>query len=277
MRVQRYTDARAFYERIAPALASAEHESNVLLGAARSLAGQPAETIVMASVEEDGRTTCAALLTPPFNLLVSPASEAALEALAGQLHRWHVVLPGVIGLAATSDSFAILWQQQRGCRVERGKEMRLLALGAEPQLASAPGAMRAATAGDGPLLVAWAKDFFHETGLPPHEHDVFVAELDAMLSTQRLWLWVTEGQPVCMLRHNMTTARSARIGMVYTAPAWRDRGFATAAVAETSRRLLVGGCAWCLLFADVANPTSTALYRRVGFQDVCLYREHLFP
>lgn len=276
MRVQRYTDARAFNDRIVPALASAEHESNVLLGAARRLAGAPDETVVMAGVEEDGRITCAALLTPPFNLLISPAPAAALEALGEHLHAWGVALPGVIGLATTSDSFAALWQRRCGCRAERGKEMRLLALATAPQLPSTHGVLRAATAGDGPLCVVWAKEFFHETGLPPHEHGVFVAELDDALSARRLWLWETDGRPVSMLRHNMTTARSARIGMVYTAPAWRGRGFATAAVAEASRRLLAGGCSWCLLFADVENPTSTALYRRLGYQDVCLYREHLF-
>ena len=52
---------------------------------------------------------------------------------------------------------------------------------------------------------------------------------------------------------------------------------AGAAVAEVSRRLLAGGRTWCLLFADVENPTSTALYRRLGYQDICLYREYRFP
>ena len=79
-----------------------------------------------------------------------------------------------------------------------------------------------------------------------------------------------------MLRHTLTTARSARISMVYTLPSQRGRGFATAAVAAASQRLLAGGCSWCLLFADVDNQTSTALYRRIGYQDVCLYREHRF-
>jgi len=276
MRVQRYTDARAFNDRIVPALASAEHESNVLLGAARRLADVPDKTFVMAGVEEDGRTICAALLTPPFNLLISPASAAALEALGEYLHACGVALPGVIGLAVASDTFAALWQRRRGCRTERGKEMRLLALGGAPQVPSAPGVLRVATASDGPLCIEWAKEFFRETGLPPHEHGAFVAELNDVLSMQRLWLWEADSQPVSMLRHNMTTARSARIGMVYTAPAWRSRGFATAAVAEVSRRLLAGGCSWCLLFADVENPTSTALYRRIGYRDVCLYREYRF-
>ena len=38
MQVQRYSDARAFYDRILPALEPAERENNLLLGAARRLA-----------------------------------------------------------------------------------------------------------------------------------------------------------------------------------------------------------------------------------------------
>jgi len=47
-------------------------------------------------------------------------------------------------------------------------------------------------------------------------------------------------------------------------------------VAELSRRLLAGGRTWCLLFADVANPTSTGIYRRLGYEEVCLFREYRF-
>jgi predicted GNAT family acetyltransferase len=71
-------------------------------------------------------------------------------------------------------------------------------------------------------------------------------------------------------------SRAVRIGPVYTPRSHRGRGFASAAVAELSRRLLADGRSWCLLFADVENPTSMALYRRIGFADVCLYREYRF-
>jgi uncharacterized protein len=276
MRVPRHTDASAFHDRILAALEPAERENNVLLGAVRRLVRSPDEAAVMASVEEDERLACAALLTPPFNLLISPAPPAAFEALGEQLHAWRIALPGVIALAPVSDAFAAIWQRRAGCRAERGKEMQFFALGAAPQAPAVPGGLRAALTGDIPLLIAWAEEFFCEAGLPPHEHDVFVAHLNETPAPQHLWLWEVEGQRVSMLRHHPTTTRTARIGLVYTPPAHRGRGFASAAVAEVSRRLLASGRSWCLLFADVENATSTALYRRLGYEDICLYREYRF-
>src|SRR5262245_65833730 len=114
----------------------------------------------MASVEEDGRIVGAALLAPPFNLLISPASVTALDALAEQLHGWRVTLPGVIGLATASDAFAAGWQRHHGCRAERGKEMRLLALGAAPRPPAAPGALPRAIASGAPRPAVAASDLF---------------------------------------------------------------------------------------------------------------------
>jgi hypothetical protein len=276
MRVQRHTDARAFNDRIAPALEPAERENNLLLGAARRLARSPDDAAFMAIVEADGDVVCAALLVPPFNLLISPAPTPTLEALARQLQAWGIAIPGVMALAPVSVAFAALWQRLRRCGAERGKELQLLALGIAPKAPAAPGMLRAAAATDIPVLTSWGGEFFAEVGLPSAERDLFVARIDETIAAERLWLWEADGAPVAMLGYSETTARAVRIGPVYTPRFHRGRGFASAAVAGLSRRLLAGGRSWCLLFADVENPISTALYRRIGFEEVCLYREYRF-
>jgi predicted GNAT family acetyltransferase len=276
MRVQRFTDARAFNDRISPALEPAERENNLLLGAARRLARAPDDAAFMASVEDDGKVVCAALLVPPCNLLISPAPTATLEALARQLQAGGIAIPSVMALAPVSVAFAALWQRQQRCGAERGKDLQLLALGATPKATTTSDLLRAALAADIPVLTDWGGEFFAEVGLPPAERDLFVARLDEAIAAERLWLWESDGQPVSMLGYSETTARAARIGPVYTPRACRGRAFASAAVAGLSRRLLASGRSWCLLFADVENPTSTALYRRIGYEDVCLYREYRF-
>jgi hypothetical protein len=276
MKVQRHTDARVFNDRIVPALEPAERENNLLLGAARRLARSPDEAAFMASVEADGTIVCAALLVPPFNLLISPAPSVVLEALAEQLRAWGIAIPGVMAVAPVSVAFAALWQRLQGCGAERGKDLQLLALSAAPKSTVAPGVLRAAVAADIPVLVDWSDEFFPEVGLPSADRDLFVARLDEAIAAERLWLWEFDGQPVSMLGYGETTARAVRIGPVYTPRACRGHGFASAAVSGLSRRLLVEGRSWCLLLADVENPISAALYRRIGYEDVCLYREYRF-
>ncbi len=61
----------------------------------------------------------------------------------------------------------------------------------------------------------------------------------------------------------------ARIGPVYTPPSRRGHGFATALVAHASAHALAHGVDRCWLHTDLANPTSNAIYQRIGYEWVC--------
>jgi predicted GNAT family acetyltransferase len=58
----------------------------------------------------------------------------------------------------------------------------------------------------------------------------------------------------------------ARIAPVYTPPECRGRGYATSLVARMSSELLARGKQWLFLTTDIANPTSNAIYARIGFR-----------
>ena len=70
-------------------------------------------------------------------------------------------------------------------------------------------------------------------------------------------------------------AGACRIGFVYTPPERRRRGYATGCVAALSERLLANGAERCMLYAQLHNPTSNAIYRRMGYEpvsDIVFYR-----
>jgi predicted GNAT family acetyltransferase len=189
--------------------------------------------------------------------------------LAERLRAGDIILPGVMSTAEMADAVAAAWR-----RPEAGIfDTRLYSLDAPPPPGAARGVLRAAAAADIPLLRDWATAFFADVGLPSFEGEAFIARLEEMIAVPRLWLWDDDG-PVCMVAHTETTPRTARIGPVYTPPGLRGKGYATAAVAALTRGLLAGGRTWCVLFADVANPTATELYRRLGYEEVCLFREY---
>lgn len=54
--------------------------------------------------------------------------------------------------------------------------------------------------------------------------------------------------------------------IVHTPVALRGRGYAGAVTAEVSRAALAAGARDVVLFADRANPTSNALYQRLGYR-----------
>ncbi|WP_405819688.1 GNAT family N-acetyltransferase [Streptomyces sp. NBC_00838] len=61
-------------------------------------------------------------------------------------------------------------------------------------------------------------------------------------------------------------AGQARVSPVYTPPRLRGRGYGGAVTAAISRAARESGAEQVLLFTDLANPTSNALYRRLGYR-----------
>ncbi len=89
-----------------------------------------------------------------------------------------------------------------------------------------------------------------------------------------IWLWVEAGEAVALVAYGSPTPEGIRLGPVYTPPERRRQGYATSLVAEVSARLLEGGFRRCYLFTDLANPTSNAIYRRIGYEQVCESAEY---
>ena len=75
-------------------------------------------------------------------------------------------------------------------------------------------------------------------------------------------------EPVSMASYGGRTPTGIRIGLVYTPPRHRRRGYATSLVAEQSRWLLEQGYRSCFLYTDLSNPTSNAIYERIGYRRV---------
>ena len=53
---------------------------------------------------------------------------------------------------------------------------------------------------------------------------------------------------------------------MYTPRERRGRGYASALVAALSRKQLDEGARFCVLYTDLTNPTSNAIYPRVGYR-----------
>ena len=89
------------------------------------------------------------------------------------------------------------------------------------------------------------------------------------IQRQELFLWDNAGTLCSMAAWSGRTPHGVRIGYVYTPPNLRAHGYASSCVAETSQRALDTGYRFCFLFTDVSNPTSNAIYQRLGYSPVC--------
>jgi len=68
--------------------------------------------------------------------------------------------------------------------------------------------------------------------------------------------------------HGPTAAcRALNIG-ISLLPGQRGRGYGAAVTAAVSQAALGAGAAYLVLFTDLANPTSNALYQRLGYEPI---------
>ena len=76
-------------------------------------------------------------------------------------------------------------------------------------------------------------------------------------------------EPVSVTGFGGPTPNGSRIGPVYTPPARRGRGYASALVAAVSQARLDAGTRFCFLYTDLANPTSNRIYVALGYERDC--------
>ena len=92
--------------------------------------------------------------------------------------------------------------------------------------------------------------------------------VDDRLDEGRLVVWKVDGVPVSFAGRTRLIAGMIRIAPVYTAPPMRRAGFGAAVTAEITRAALATGAEHVVLFTDLTNPTSNALYQRLGDREV---------
>jgi hypothetical protein len=280
------TDPRAFLEAAAPLLTADPLVATVVATVtARAAEDDEAGVEPPAGaprwwwlLHEEDRVVSAGMRTAraePHPLFLLPAPEGAARALARTLHDRGEWAPAVNGALPAVLAYAEELARLIGGHVTTVQHTRLHEVRQLRAPAPVPGALRQATVDDLDLVTSWFARFMadadEQAGRVPGSSPSEGA--DRASATRRVesgscWLWCNpEGRPVHLTAGGPPSLGVARIGPVYTPPTERGRGYAAAAVAQVSRLLLGGGARVCL-FTDQANPTSNALYARLGYEPV---------
>lgn len=264
MIVRRYANAREFLARAEPFLLRSEAENNLMLSA--GLEGKASDSY-FATVEDRGEVVASALRTPPRKVILSRAVSRAVTPLVADLFARYPDLPAVLGPEPTVREFVREWSARSGAPTVEGMNHRLYeTTRVIPMDRRPPGQLRIAEERDVPLLAQWAKSFVTEVNLLDHIEAERVTR--RRIEAGALFVW-EYGEPVSMASWAGRTPNGVRLGFVYTPDTLRGRGYASACVADLTEHLLRNGLRFCCLITDLANPTSNAIYQRIGYEPVC--------
>jgi RimJ/RimL family protein N-acetyltransferase len=269
VRVEVIEDIDAFAAAAGELLARDEANHTVLLsalqGARQARArGEPLPDGWFSTVVIDGSQVVAAGRCWRRNWLMTTGPTEALRTLG----HWAARRGDFSGIVGPEDSVRA-FEVGGGLAARTHVELPLMRLDGHPvQPHAVAGTLRTASLDDLELLLDWYEAFRVEARIDQSAEQVAAdVERKARIGTQYLWLDDAD-RPVGMIGGQTIAPTGARIGPVYTPPSLRGRGIGGAMVALLSQRLQQAGARCVFLFTDAANPTSNALYRRIGFSPI---------
>ncbi|MDH3707478.1 MAG: GNAT family N-acetyltransferase [Acidimicrobiia bacterium] len=203
---------------------------------------------------------------------LAPADDEVIAALVHAVRDSSDQVPGVVGNAAPAAHFAGRWTEltSTGARPTEGQRLCVL----ETTPSADPIDAHPATMADLELVIDWLSAFSAETGMDPPAQPGHAAT--TMIESGRLQLSWLDERPVAMARATPAVAGVSRIGWVYTPPSDRGRGHATQLVRHVSAQELAGDTERCVLYTQLSNPTSNAIYLRIGYRPVAEVLSYTF-
>lgn len=272
MRIERFDDPALFFARAAEFLERHEAEHNLMLGFRGALERDPRAfgdaDPYLAAVVASGEVVAAAARTPPHNLVLSRASDEAVDALLADLLADWTELPGVGGPVAPAERFARGWSASTGVKARLAIAERAYEATEVRSPSSVPGRMRRYELTDRATAVAWIEAFFAEALRGGAEVDGEGFVMRRLADPGAGFVLWDDGGPVSLAGYGGPTATGIRIGPVYTPPDRRGSGYASALTAAVTGKLLGSGRRACFLFTDLSNATANSMYQRIGYRPV---------
>lgn len=262
-RIHSLTNPGVFLDYAGDWLYRDEVRNNLILGTAASAsAAPPSSNLDFLIIEDSGEIEGCALLVPSGRIILTDCSLEGLRYLMSHYLRLQSPIIGVSGPHRTSRYFAQEWSRQSRSQFKQMMVQVLFRLSAHPLSdIDVPGQLRIASIDDLEAAASWLDRFGEEAGVPGLNS---TEEGLRLILSGSLFFWQDRNLK-CMAAVTGQTSHGARIGWVYTPPEARRKGYATACVANLSRRLLESGLEFCCLFADRANPFSMRLYEKIGY------------
>ena len=226
----------------------------------------PGEFVLAWFEDEGGATTGAVLMTPPFGVQLAVLPVGSEPTLVAELQTRNVAVVEAHGAVDDVERFSAAWTAGHARRATVRQRQRLYALDTLLPAPPTNGRYRLASPGDVDLVLDWMTAFRAESEALPMvaPRAMYADRVDRGL----FGLWEDGAVVTALAARTVTVAGVSRIGPVYTPPAQRRRGYATAATAACAGDALAAGADRVVLFTDLANPTSNGIYQRIGFRPV---------
>lgn len=280
MRFKLYTDVHEFYNDTYDVLM--RHEAQNLIPLGNIVMGNEGKdktdwrdpvNWLMATISDEKGIQLTALMTPPHNItlyatdnIINPEIiNCLIDGLEGH------EIPGVITEKTLAEYFTKEYTLRKGITYKTTMNQRIYELSAVNPDVQKVGKIRLLDEKDIYFFPYWAEAFYTAGSYGKTEMTI---PQDAepylyRIASKKLYILEDNGIPVSMAGYTRELQTAIGVAFVYTPPYLRRKGYATSIVAQISQLALDQGFTKCVLYTDLANPTSNSIYQKIGYMPIC--------
>jgi len=280
MKFKQYTNVQEFYHATYHVLMAHEAQNIIPLG--NLIIGyegkdkaewrDPANWY-MATVTDDSGVVLTAIMTPPHNIALYAKDNIinanAINCLLDGIADYPT--PGVLAEKPLAEYFANAYTARKEMRYEVAMDLREYELTKVNPSIRQIGTLRLVEEKDITFLPFWvealgaAATYGATTMKIPESAEPY----HYRISKKMLYCLEVDGVPVSIAGLTRKVQTVVGVGLVYTPPYFRGRGYASSCVAQVSQLALDKGFTRCVLYTDLANPTSNSIYQKIGYKPIC--------
>ena len=263
-------DVDEYLERALDFLLQGEVENNMLISAPlmHRNASLPFPWLAVC-MEGDSVKGTAVRTGPGHRLLISKADVQAVAELAIAARNAGVASNGFM---ASADHFSLL-ADSIGIEVYPRRRNGLYRLTKVVPPKGVEGHARLAVRSELDMLAHWVVAFGAEVDGVTSEMEGMRNWIEGRFNAGGLVVWVVGERVVSLANMTGKTPNTMKINAVYTPPEMRGNGYASACVADASKRILDLGLRHATLYTDLSNPISNRIYQNIGYEWVGEYLE----
>ncbi|OMD34845.1 GNAT family N-acetyltransferase [Paenibacillus odorifer] len=280
MQFKLYTDVHEFYIDTYDVLM--RHEAQNLIPLGNIIIGHEGKdktdwrdpvNWLMATISDAKGTQLTAIMTPPHNITLyatdNKINPEAINCLIDGLKDREI--PGVTTEKTLAEYFAKEYTLRKGLTFKTTMSQRIYELTAVNPDIQKVGIVRLLDEKDIHFFPYWAEAFYAAESYGktemsiPQDADPYLYRI----ASKKIYILEDNGIPVSMAGYTRVMQTAIGVAFVYTPPYERSKGYATSIVAQISQLALDKGFTKCVLYTDLANPTSNSIYQKIGYMPIC--------
>ena len=280
MEIKLYTDVHEFYKDTYDVLI--RHEAQNLIPLGNIIIGYEGKdktdwrdpvNWLMATISDAKGIQLTAIMTPPHNITLYATDNIinpeAINCLIDGLKDREI--PGVLSEKSLAEYFAKEYTSRKGITYKTTMSQRIYELTEVNPDIPKVGIVRLLDEKDMPFFPYWAEAFYAAGSYGKTEMSIpqNAAPYLYRIASKKIYILEDNGRPVSMAGYTREMQTAIGVAFVYTPPYERSKGYATSVVAQISQLALDKGFTKCVLYTDLANPTSNSIYQKIGYKPIC--------